>query len=80
MNKVTGVSKSILNRITTRENTRKIQATITEENEKSILLKVHKGGENWFPKWTIKSHYSAEREVSQIFLVDLWFLEENNLA
>ena len=71
---------SSLSRVATRENTRKIQATITKENEKAILLRVHNGRENWVPKSMIKSHYSLEREISQIFLVDLLFLEENKLA
>ena len=53
--KVTSASNQILNRVTTRENTRKIQAIITEENEKALLLKLDRGGEGWFPKSTIKS-------------------------
>jgi hypothetical protein len=50
---------------------------ITGETEKAVLLKLNSGAENWFPKSTIKSHYSPEKDVSQIFLVDLWILERN---
>jgi hypothetical protein len=64
----------------TRENTRKIQGVITEETEKAVLLKLNGGKENWFPKWTIKSHYSPDKKISQIFLIDLWILEENKIV
>ncbi len=67
-------------RITTREKTTKIQAMITEETEKAVLLKLNSGDENWFPKSTIKSHYSHEKEISQIFFNDLWIVERNKIA
>lgn len=53
---------------------------ITEETEKAVLLKLDSGAENWFPKSTIKSHYSPERDLSQIFLVDSWILERKKIA
>lgn len=67
-------------RITTRDNITKIQAMITEETKKAVLLKLNNGDENWFPKLAIKSHYSPEKEISQIFLIDSWILERNKFA
>lgn len=67
-------------RITTRDNTTKVQGMITGETEKAVLLKLNGGNENWFPKSTIKSHYSPEKEISQIFLIDSWILEKNKIA
>ncbi len=67
-------------RITTRENTTKIEAMINGETEEDVLLKLNNGVENWFPKSTIKSHYSPEKEISQIFLIDSWILERKKIA
>jgi len=67
-------------RMTTRDNTTKIQGRIAEETEKAVLLKLESGDENWFPKSTIKSHYSPEKEISQIFLIDSWILERIKIA
>ena len=65
------------NGITTRDNTTKVEGIVIEETEKDLLLKLDRGGEDWFPKSTIKSHYSPEKEISQIFLIDSWILERN---
>ena len=61
-------------RITTRENTTKVWGIITGETDKALFLKLIHRGEGWFPKSTIKSHYSPEKEISQIFLIDSWIL------
>lgn len=57
-----------------------IQGTIAGETEKALLLKLKSGSENWFPKSTIKSHYSPEKETSQTFLIDSWIIEKNKIA
>jgi len=36
--------------------------------------------ENWFPKSTIKSQYSPEKESLQTFLIDSWIIEKNKIA
>lgn len=68
------------NGITTRDNTTKVWGVITGENEKDLLLKLNHGCEGWFPKSTIKSHYSPEKEISQIFLIDSRVLERNKIV
>jgi hypothetical protein len=44
-----------------------------------VLLKLNSGAENWFPKSTIKSQYSPEKETSQTFLIDSWIIEKNKI-
>ena len=60
--------------------TKKIQGIITGETEKAVLLKLENGTENWFPKSTIKSDYSSEKETSQTFHVASWIIEKNKIA
>jgi len=43
----------------------KVQGIITVETEKAVLLKLNNGAENWFPKSTIESQYSPEKEILQ---------------
>lgn len=74
------VSRGIPTRITTRDNTTKIQGIITKETEKDVLLKLDGRDESWFPKSTIKSHYSLEKKGFQIFLIDSCILERNKIA
>ncbi len=58
----------------------KVQGIITGETEKAVLLKLNGGTENWFPKSTIKSHYSPEKEITQTFLIDSWIIEKNKIV
>ncbi len=58
----------------------KVQGIIAGETEKAVLLKLKSGAENWFPKSTIKSQYSPEKETSQTFLIDSWIIEKNKIA
>lgn len=58
----------------------KVEGMITGETEKAVLLKLNNGAENWFPKSTIKSQYSPEKETSQTFLIDSWIIEKNKIA
>ncbi|MFW9822944.1 MAG: hypothetical protein ACFFE4_08425 [Candidatus Thorarchaeota archaeon] len=57
----------------------KVEGTIAGETEKAVLLKLSNGAENWFPKSTIKSQYSLEKETSQTFLIDSWIIERNKI-
>lgn len=56
-----------------------VKGVITGETDKAVLLKLNSGAENWFPKSTIKSQYSPERETSQTFLIDSWIIEKNKI-
>jgi hypothetical protein len=58
----------------------KVQGIIAGETEKAVLLKFNNGAENWFPKSTIKSQYSPEKEITQTFLIDSWIIEKNKIA
>jgi hypothetical protein len=69
----------VVEEITTGDNITKVQGIITGETEKAILLKLNGGAENWFPKSTIKSHYSPEKEISQTFLIESWIIEKNKI-
>jgi hypothetical protein len=57
----------------------KVQGVIAGETEKEVLLKFNNGAENWFPKSTIKSQYSPEKETSQTFLIASWIIEKNKI-
>ena len=73
-------SRGIPTSITTRDNTAKVHGIITKETKKDILLKLEDRDERWFPKSTIKSHYSPEKKIAQIFLIDSWILERDKIA
>ena len=69
----------VVEEISTGEDLTKVQGVIAGETEKAVLLKLNNGAENWFPKSTIKSHYSPEKETSQTFLIDSWIIEKNKI-
>ncbi len=70
----------VVEEISTGEDITKVQAIIAGETEKAVLLKLDNGAENWFPKSTIKSQYSPDKETSQTFLIDSWKIEKNKIA
>ncbi len=74
------VEVKVVEEISTGEDLTKVQGIIAGETEKAVLLKLNSGVENWFPKSTIKSHYSPEKETSQTFLIDSWIIEKNKIA
>jgi len=59
---------------------RKIEGVIKGETDKAILINLENGVEKWFPKSIIKSTYTPENHIRQMFLVDSWFIEKNNIA
>jgi hypothetical protein len=54
-----------------------IEGIIKRETKKALLIELGQNKEVWFPKSTIKSKYSLEKEGSQNFHVDSWIVEKN---
>ena len=71
---------TIVEEISSGEDLTRVQGIIAGETEKAVLLKLNNGSENWFPKSTIKSQFSPEKETSQTFLIDSWIIEKNKIA
>ena len=71
---------TIVEEISSGEDLTRVQGIIAGETEKAVLLKLNSGSENWFPKSTIKSQFSPEKETSQTFLIDSWIIEKNKIA
>ena len=71
---------TVIEEINSESDLRKVEGVITGETDKAVLLKLNSGAENWFPKSTIKSQYSPEKETSQTFLIDSWIIEKNKIA
>jgi hypothetical protein len=70
---------TVIEEINSESDLRKVEGVITGETDKAVLLKLNSGAENWFPKSTIKSQYSPEKETSQTFLIDSWIIEKNKI-
>ena len=70
---------TVIEEINSESKLQKVEGVITGKTEKALLLKLNSGTENWFPKSTIKSEYSPEKETSQTFLVDSWIIEKNKI-
>jgi hypothetical protein len=58
---------------------KKMEGNITGETDKALKVAIENGDDIWIPKSTIKSQYDVETTTKQIFLIDSWFLEKNNL-
>jgi hypothetical protein len=54
-----------------------IEGIIKRETKKALLIELGHNKEVWFPKSTIKSEYSIEKEGTQNFRVDSWIIEKN---
>ncbi len=59
---------------------RKLTGSIKAETAKALLIMLPSGRELWFPKTTISSQYNPEKEIEQIFLIDQWILEKNDIT
>ena len=70
---------TVIEEINSESDLKKVEGVITGETDKAVLLKLNSGAENWFPKSTIKSQYSSEKETSQTFLIDSWIIEKNKI-
>jgi len=55
-----------------------VDGTILGETEKAILIEFDIK-EVWVPKSTINNHYLPQKNLSQKFLINNWFLKKNNL-
>ncbi|MHA2181511.1 MAG: hypothetical protein ACXAAH_08820 [Promethearchaeota archaeon] len=71
---------TVIEEIDSESKLKKVEGIIAGETDKAVLLKLKSGAENWFPKSTIKSQYSPEKETSQTFLIDSWIIEKNKIA
>ena len=58
----------------------KIEGVIKGETDKALLINLENGVEKWFPKSVIKSSYTLENHIRQMFIVDSWFIEKNSIA
>ncbi len=70
----------VVEEITTGNDLTKVEGIIAGETDKAVLLKLNNGTENWFPKSTIKSQYSSDKESLQTFLIDSWIIERNKIV
>jgi hypothetical protein len=57
-----------------------INGEIKKETERALLIAVGHGRNIWFPKSTIHSEFSPEKDLHQNFLVDKWVLERNKVS
>jgi len=71
---------TVVEEISSESNLTKVEGVIAGVTDKAVLLKLNSGAENWFPKSTIKSQYTHEKETSQTFLIDSWIIEKNKIA
>ncbi len=55
-----------------------VDGIILGETEKAILIEFD-NKEVWVPKSTISNHYLSQKNLSQKFLINNWFLKKNNL-
>ncbi len=70
---------TVVEEISSESNLQKIEGVITGNTDKALLLKLNSGAENWFPKSTIKSDYSLDKDTAQTFLIDSWIIEKNKI-
>ncbi len=70
---------AVIEEVNSENDLKKVEGVIAGETDKAILLKLNNGAENWFPKSTIKSQYSPEKQTPQTFLIDSWIIEKNKI-
>ena len=61
------------------KNLKKMEGSIVGETDKALRVAIENGDDIWIPKSIIKSQYDVEIKSKQLFVVDSWFLEKNNL-
>ncbi len=54
-----------------------MKGEIKAETEKALLLVFDSGNEKWIPKSTIKSEYTTQIGLAQMFTIDKWVLQKN---
>jgi len=56
-----------------------VEGVIKSETEKALFIQFNNGQEVWFPKSTVHSNYSPNRDFNQKFLIDNWILRKNKI-
>ena len=54
----------------------KIEGYYSEENPKSLRIRLSSGSSFWIPKRFIDSEYSNDKNIKQEFIIDTWILLE----
>ncbi len=57
-----------------------INGEIKGETEKALFIAVGRGRDIWFPKSTIHSEFSPEKDKNQSFAIDKWIIEKHKLS
>lgn len=57
----------------------KIEGVCKGETEKALLIKFEGKREIWIPKSTIHSDFEAKSDATQLFTIDSWIIEKNNI-
>lgn len=57
----------------------KIEGRLVAETEKAVLIQFKSGKEVWIPKSTLRADYESNKNISQVFLIDTWVLEKNDI-
>jgi len=59
--------------------TSQIEGNIEAETKNALLINFNDGNEIWVPKSIIRSQNNLNKDLTQTFLIDTWFLKKNNL-
>ncbi|MFX0041820.1 MAG: hypothetical protein ACFE8L_02810 [Candidatus Hodarchaeota archaeon] len=60
--------------------TSQIEGNIEAETKNALLINFTDGNEIWVPRSIIRSQNNMNKELTQKFLIDTWFLKKNNLS
>ncbi len=60
--------------------TSQIEGNIEAETKNALLINFNNGNEIWIPKSIIRSQNNLNKDLTQTFLIDTWFLKKNNLS
>jgi len=59
--------------------TSQIEGNIEAETKNALLINFNDDTEIWVPKSIIRSQNNLNKDLTQTFLIDTWFLKKNNL-
>lgn len=59
--------------------TSQIEGNIEAETKNALLINFNNGNAIWVPKSIIRSQNNLNKDLTQTFLIDTWFLKKNNL-
>jgi len=57
-----------------------VKATVQRTTEKAVLFQFLNGQEAWIPKSTIHNEFAEQQEDPQTFMIEMWVLDNNNIA